>query len=212
MDTIKDIYPFNNRFYLANLNDLILIMKGRIMILKDKDSSVEVVGGINQDIKISTKWTGNIDFDTAALQFRKDGIKKIVYFGTEGDGETHGYLNKEPFVMLDKDSLSGGEENLVVSKRAIDSCKKIYLVVWDYKAIKGQAEPKFNSSDVMVHIGDHADVHPVVTSNTNFIVMACIQNDDGKISIVNKSIEGHLIDVDDDQMWNIIEKAEKAEK
>lgn len=173
------------------------------MILKEKGASAEMTD-VSKDVKISTKWSGNIDFDTAALFVRKDGSKGIVYYGTAGAGETHGYLDKEPFIMLDKDSLTGGEENLVVSAKAVEMNKRIHLVVWDYKAISGNKKPSFNTSDLKVHIGDH-EVHPKVGEKCNFVEMAVIQNNDGKVSIINKSIEGELSKVDDTDMWRVIE-------
>lgn len=172
-----------------------LVEKGASAVLETKKS----------EYKISTKWSSDDDFDTAALYKKLDGSKGIVYFGTTGENGTHGYLDKEPFIMLDKDSLTGGEENLIVGQKAIDNCSEIHLVVWDYKAIKEQRKSHFHSSDIKVHIDEH-EVHPKVAEDSNFVEMASIINNNGKIAIMNKSNSGSLMNLDDADMWNIINR------
>ena len=171
------------------------------MQLKEKGAAVEI--NTTEDVKVKIKWSGEVDFDAIALFEKKDGTKGIVYFGTEGEDGAHGSLIREPFIRLDKDSTSGGEENLVVGAKAIAECKKVHLCVMDYKAVKGQKRPEFNTSDLMVHVDNH-EVHPNTAEDCNFIEMAVIQNDNGKISVLNKSIQGKLAQIDDADMWNII--------
>ena len=164
------------------------------------------LGGLKQ-FMVSLKWTTAADFDLAAAYEGKDGKSGMVYFGELGD------LNSFPFMQLSGDEGvgdTGGENEETMRVTKLDDMKYIWVLCWDYGAVKDGKPARFDNSDATVTLMDDAGTSHEVKLDTgdlgNVCVMATIDNSSPMgANLVNTSKAGTLKGLKNlDQLMEII--------
>lgn len=129
---------------------------------------------------IALRWKSKDDFDIAVAYVDKKGETGLVYFVEKGN------LKAFPFMQLDKDArgsmLFKQRETILIDN--LDEMQKVYILCWDYEAIKTSKPASFNKKNrVEVAIEDEngfSSVAVLMSDGTfNATCIAKIENNDG---------------------------------
>lgn len=145
------------------------------------------------ELIVTMKWTGESDFDLAALYEEKSGGHGLVYFGELGDPDDF------PFIYMSGDEGGGDtggekEESLRITKLA--DMKYIWLIIWDYDAIQSGTAARFDAGGISFSVSDgeneSREIELDLKNEGNAAIAATIDNSGHEVKIVNNGKIGTL--------------------
>jgi tellurite resistance protein TerA len=121
--------------------------------LKEKGANIKLSSKEElNNAAVTLTWHTPQDFDLGIIYIGKNGPLGMVYFGDRGS------LDKFPYIMLDQDAGVGdtvdnnteNSETLTIGR--IHEHSKLFILCWDYGAIKSKSSARFENTDAVLTI------------------------------------------------------------
>jgi len=163
-------------------------LKQKVILSKKGDSVFISLDKKNfSTVHVKLNWTKAVDLDLHAFYKGKNGKIGHVYFGNKGE------LNKEPYIMLDKDAgvgdISGdNEENLKITKLDYFSSILIATNIFRFFGFlnRGENFAKYDGKVIIkIDAGDCIEVPLISEEKGRWCIIAKIDNNGITPSVIN---------------------------